>query len=138
MVKTYCAEDWVGRTARRQCSVTADMLDRFVELSGDRSPIHVDDAAARLRGFERRVAHGMLLGSLVSSVIGMELPGAKGVLHEVRLAFRKPCYAGDEVRIEVSVSEFFESVQTLALRIQIVRADGQVLATGHARSGLVE
>ncbi|MBM3776036.1 MAG: acyl dehydratase, partial [Acidobacteria bacterium] len=74
--------DWLGRTAEREIPVTADLIDRFVLLSGDNSAIHVDDAAARARGFRGRVAHGMLLGSLVSAVIGTELPGHIGVLQE--------------------------------------------------------
>jgi len=112
------------------------MVDRFVALSGDSSPIHVSDDAARQQGFERRVVHGMLLGSLVSALVGVELPGERGVIQEVQMSFRQPCYVGDEVGIQVMVSEFFESVQTMVLKVKIVRTDGVTLATGAVRSGL--
>jgi 3-hydroxybutyryl-CoA dehydratase len=136
MSTTDGSPDWVGRTATRRVRISEEMLDDFVALSGDTSPIHVDGAAARARGFSGRVVHGMLLGSLVSAVLGTDLPGESGVLQDVRLSFRNPCHAGDRVDILVAASEFFESVQTLVLEIKITRDDGTILATGQARSGL--
>jgi 3-hydroxybutyryl-CoA dehydratase len=136
MSTTYGSGDWVGRTAIRRVRISEEMLDAFVALSGDTSPIHVNLAAARARGYSGRVVHGMLLGSLVSAVLGTDLPGEIGVLQEVRLSFRNPCHPGDRVEILVAASEFFESVQTLVLEIKITRDDGTILATGQARSGL--
>ncbi len=80
----------------------------------------------------------MLLGSLVSGVIGMDLPGPDGVIQEMQMAFRKPCYPGDELTIDVQVVDFFESVRTLVLKVIITRADGAVLATCKIQSGLRE
>jgi 3-hydroxybutyryl-CoA dehydratase len=137
MVQAYRAEEWVGRTALRRVRLTDEMLDRFTELSGDTNSVHADADAARRAGHRGRVVHGMLLGSLVSSVLGVDLPGEGGLLQELSLSFRRPCHPGDEIEIRVKATELFESVQVLALAVRIVRADGTVLATGHARSGLV-
>jgi 3-hydroxybutyryl-CoA dehydratase len=112
------------------------MIDQFVALSGDNSPIHTTDRAAQGHGFPARVAHGMLLGSLVSGVIGTELPGERGLLHEVQLSFRNSCHPGDEIIIHVKASEFYESVQALILKVTIERTDGVILATGRVQSGL--
>jgi 3-hydroxybutyryl-CoA dehydratase len=130
------AERWTGRSAERTFAISAGLIDRFVDLSRDNSPIHEDDEFARARGFRGRVAHGMLLGSLLSSVVGTELPGAAGVLQEVRLSFRQPCYAGDEIRIRVQVTEFIESVQTLILTVLITNQDGVTLAKGTVQTGV--
>jgi 3-hydroxybutyryl-CoA dehydratase len=130
------AGDWIGRTAVRHVLITAEMVDQFAALSGDLGPIHVSDAAARAQGFQARLVHGWLLGSLVSGLIGMELPGEGGVEQEVQLSFRNPCYIGDEIRIELVVAEWFESVQTLVLKVKLTRADGITLATGQIRCGL--
>lgn len=48
------------------------MIDRFVLLSGDHSPIHVKDEAARALNYRERVAHGLLLDTLVSGVVGRQ------------------------------------------------------------------
>lgn len=127
---------WVGRSAKRTFTVSEALVDRFVELSGDRSAIHVSDAAAVARGFTGRVAHGMLLGALTSAVLGTELPGDAGILQTVELAFRQPCYVGDRITVHVAARELFASVATLVLDVRIVRDDGTVLATGSVRSGV--
>ena len=98
---TYRAEDWLGRSAERRERITAAMLEQFVSLSGDRSPIHVSDQAARDLGFQGRVVHGLLLGSLVSGLVGVELPGAKGCCEKCKrlLLPGNPCYVDDGVCI---------------------------------------
>jgi len=79
----------------------------------------------------------MLLGSLVSSVIGTQLPGKVGVLQEIALSFRNPCYIGDEIAIDVTVSEFHEPLQLLFCKVEIRNGSGQLLANGRFRSGLL-
>lgn len=136
MARNSIESQWLGRKAERTVRITTELVDQFVDLSGDNSPIHVSDEAARAHGFQGRVAHGMLLGALLSNVIGTELPGANGVLQSVELSFRQPCKIGDEITICVSVSEFHESVNTLILKVRIRRQDGVTLASGSVRSGL--
>jgi 3-hydroxybutyryl-CoA dehydratase len=136
MTSSIRAEDWIGRVAVRRVCVTPAMVDQFVELSGDSSSIHVSDAAARQRGFDGRIVHGLLLGALVSQVIGTELPGNEGVLQDFQLSFKQPCFPGDEVVIRAEVTEVFQSVQAIVLRVKITRADGVVLASGKVQSGL--
>jgi acyl dehydratase len=48
--------------------VSADLIDRFADLTGDRFAIHIDDAAARDFGFLARVAHGLLVLSLIDGL----------------------------------------------------------------------
>jgi acyl dehydratase len=136
MAATYRAEDWIGRTAARRVRITEEMVDQFVDLSGDRAANHVSDAAAQAEGFRGRVVHGMLLGALLSGVLGTELPGKPGVEQEAKLSFRNPCYPGDEIVIQVAVAEFFASVQTLVLKVTISRTDDVTLATGQIQFGL--
>jgi 3-hydroxybutyryl-CoA dehydratase len=133
----FRAQEWLGKSARRTCTITAQLVDRFVEVSGDSSPLHVDDDAARARGYRGRVVHGMLLGSLVSSVIGTQLPGEFGVLQEIQFSFRSPCYIGDEITIDVMVSEFHEALQLLSCKVEVRNRAGALLAKGQFRSGLV-
>ena len=61
----------VGETAVIEQVITEQMVARFAELSGDFSPIHMNQEAAIARGFQGRVVHGFLSGSLVSQVLGM-------------------------------------------------------------------
>jgi len=67
---------------KREFSVelTPDLLKRFAECSGDFNPIHTSSDHARKRGFSNKVAHGMLLGALLSRMVGHHLPGQNGLL----------------------------------------------------------
>lgn len=49
-------------------TVTAGMIDDFAYLTGDRFEIHMSDAAAKRHGFAARVAHGLLVLSLVDGL----------------------------------------------------------------------
>lgn len=133
----FCEKEWLGKSARRTCAIRAELVDRFVEVSGDSSPLHVDDAAARAAGYRGRVVHGMLLGSLVSSVIGTQLPGEVGVLQEIEFSFRNPCYIGDEITIDVTVLEFHEALQLLFCKVEVRNRSGLLLAKGQFRSGVL-
>ncbi len=133
----FTEQDWLGKSARRTCEITAQLVDQFVEVSGDSRPLHVDDAAARAAGYRGRVVHGMLLGSLVSSVIGTQLPGEIGVLQEVQFSFRNPCYIGDEITIDVMFSEFHEALQLLFAKVEVRNRSGALLAKGQFRLGRV-
>lgn len=136
MSNGFQATDWIGRKAERRVRITGEMLDQFVALSGDGSAIHVSEQCARERGFSGRVAHGMLLGAFVSGVIGTQLPGDDGVLQQIQLSFREPCHPGDEIVIQLCVTEFHESVQTMLLQVKIVTLANVTLATGQAQTGL--
>jgi len=129
-------EQWIGRSASRQFAISEELITAFADLTGDRSPIHVDDQYARRRGLRSRVAHGALQGGLVSCVVGMDLPGERGLLQELSLKFRQPCYVGDVLTVTLTVQEAYESVRTIRLGVRIVNQDDKVVATGTAQSGI--
>lgn len=129
-------QDWVGRKAERTVSITPELLEAFVALSGDSNAIHVDDGPAQALGFRGRVVHGLLLGALVSGLIGMDLPGRPGILQGVQLSFHNPCYVGDTIQIAAEVTEFFESVQVAVLQVVVRNTAGVSLATGKVQSGI--
>jgi acyl dehydratase len=124
----------VGDSVTIEQTIRVEDIDRFAELSGDMSAIHMSADAAASRGFRGRVAHGLLLGAWVSAVVGTRLPGDCGVLQTITFAFRAPVVPPDLLRITVTVTGKSEAVSQLKLSIKIERSDGVVAATGEARS----
>lgn len=120
-----------------EASITDRTLDAFADLSGDVSPLHVDAAFARERGFDKRVAHGAILAALVSRMVGVHLPGRNALIQSLRLDFRQPTYAGDTVRVTGTVDQLSESTRTMVLKVTIsnVHRDA-VHATGKVQIGL--
>jgi 3-hydroxybutyryl-CoA dehydratase len=127
---------WLGRGAFRKFEITEGVIDRFARLSGDLSPIHMDDAAAQERGLRKRVAHGALQAAFLSSIVGMDLPGPDGLLQSLSLQFRRPCYAGETLSMHLKVAEVHESVRTVILKVKILNQDGELVASGRVQSGV--
>ena len=70
------AEIKIGDSATVSHGLTKAELEGFAAVSGDFNPTHLNEEYARARGLRAPVAHGMWTASLISSLLGNELPGA--------------------------------------------------------------
>ncbi len=139
-MNTYEFSDLLpGKKETLEVEVSAGNIDRFEEISGDDSPIHKDAQFARDRGFEDRLAHGLLLGAYVSRFLGTILPGANGLLQMIEMQYRKPCTPGTRVAIEGEIVRQVDSVQAIQISLTIRRVKDQgILATGRAQVGILK
>jgi 3-hydroxybutyryl-CoA dehydratase len=87
----------------------------FAHLIGDCNPIHLDIAAAQKAGFPNTICHGVLVGSLFSTIMGMHLPGAQSVYLQQSFQFVAPVFVGEEVTATVRVREFHREKKMLWL-----------------------
>ena len=103
------AEDFAGGKTKCSASftvqVTQEMLTRFAELSGDTNPLHTDEGFALRRGFEGRVAYGMLSASFYSRLVGVYLPGKNCLFQSIEATFNRPVYAGDVLSVTGRVTQ---------------------------------
>ncbi len=99
-------------------TLTGSDLDAYVEASGDRNPLHTDDAFAQSVGLEGRIAHGLFtLGR-----IGMALEGWAGdsfALVDLTARFAKPLYIGDELRCDAHVAAIDEVAGSLVIECSV-------------------
>ena len=93
----------IGRHAERTKIMTEALVNAYAELTGDFSPIHVDEAAAAKTRFGTRIAHGMLSAGFLSAVIGMDLPGPGTIWVAQALKFKQPVKLGDTITWRVEV-----------------------------------
>ena len=95
--------DWIETAT---ATITADMIDQFAALSGDHFEIHMQDSAAKAHGFDRRVAHGLLILSMVDGLKNQTPAQFKA---QASLgwdwSFRAPVLLGDEISARLSVME---------------------------------
>jgi len=80
-------------------------IQQFAEVSGDTNPLHLDDDFAATTRFEKRIAHGMLSGSFISTIVGTKLPGPGCLYRSQTLKFRAPVFIGDTVTATVTITE---------------------------------
>ncbi|KMW60047.1 Acyl dehydratase [Candidatus Rhodobacter oscarellae] len=125
---TICIEDLeIGMSRYVQKQITDRDIQMFAEISTDFNPVHMDDGYARDTIFEGRIAHGMLTASLISAVIGEQLPGHGTVYLGQNLKFMAPVRPGDLVLAEVSVKEIDHSRRRVTLDCQCAVGDTVVL-----------
>lgn len=102
----YFIEDLqIGMRAERIRRVSEADILAFAEVSGDRNPVHIDEAYAAKTIFKTRIAHGMLSAGLISAVLGMDLPGPGAIYVSQTLNFKGPVKIGDEVATHVELVE---------------------------------
>jgi acyl dehydratase len=92
------------RVETAEVTVTAETIDRFAELSGDRFALHMDDAAARALGFPARVAHGLLVVALIDGLKNQapaQFDAVASLGWDIR--FRAPVLVGDRLRAVFAV-----------------------------------
>ncbi len=99
----YLDELKLGMSASLVHTVTDRDIELFGEASGDRNPVHFDEEFARSTVFRGRVAHGALLISYVSAVIGNQLPGPGTIFMGASIAFKAPVRPGDTVTVTCTV-----------------------------------
>ncbi len=95
----------VGQSAERRDHVTEEVVQAFAEVSGDRNPVHLDEAFAAQTAFKGRIAHGMLSAAYISAVLGNDLPGPGAIYLSQTLSFKRPVRIGDEVVTRVAVTD---------------------------------
>ncbi len=127
----------VGLTHSFSVEVTADMLARFRDLSGDVNPLHCDEAFAKARGYKGRVAYGMLAASLYSTLAGVYLPGRDCLLHEVDVKFKKPVFIGDTLTVTGTVKDVSEALGRVEIEARTVNQDGAVVNKAVIQAGVL-
>lgn len=122
----------VGDTASRSKVITDADIHAFADLTGDHNPIHVDDQFASKSRFGKRIAHGMLSGSLFSAVLANDLPGQGSIYLGQTLQFVAPVFVGDEVTARVTVIAVREDKPIVTLETVCVNQRNEVVIKGEA------
>ena len=98
----------LGASASFAKTISESDVYGFAGLTGDFNSVHINKIEAEKGIFGQRVAHGMLVGSMISTVLGMYLPGPGALYLEQNLKFKLPVYIGDTVRAVATVTKILD------------------------------
>ncbi|GKY90006.1 MaoC family dehydratase [Sinisalibacter aestuarii] len=111
-------------------------IDAFAALSGDRFAIHMDADAARRYGFADRVAHGLLVLSLVDGLKNAA-PAQFDAIASLGWdwQFRAPVLAGDTIGAAITVRALTPSSSkpdrgVATLDFEVTNQRGEIVQTG--------
>jgi acyl dehydratase len=122
----------VGQSARRTREVTARDIVLFTELTGDRNPLHYDEALASRSRFGGIIVQGGITSGLLNAVVAEDLPGPGSVFLHVDWSFRAPVRPGDTITAEVEVLEVRPDKRITKLRTTITNQDETIVLDGEA------
>lgn len=120
----------VGDAAELTRVASPGDVAQFIDSVGDHNPIHQDHAYAASTRFERPIVPGMWTASLLSTVLGTQLPGPGCVYVSLQIAFTRPVYFGDRITARVEVVERLPDRNRVRLKAVCTNQDGREVLIG--------
>lgn len=122
----------IGDTASIKHMLTNRDILLFAIMSGDVNPAHVDKDYAESDLFHKIVAHGMLTGSMISRILGTELPGPGTIYLDQTFKFLKPVGIGDTIEARVTVKSKDNHKKSVKLDCICLNQNGKEVIRGIA------
>lgn len=123
----------VGEIAELTHVITQSDVEKFVALTGDDNPLHVDKQYAKTTVFKEPVAHGKLGASFISTLIGKHIPGDGALWVSQSFEFLLPVRIGDTLTISAKIIEKHDTQRMLVLETDIVNQHKQTVVRGVAK-----
>ena len=122
----------VGQQAELTREVTERDIEMFTAMSGDRNPLHYDQALAEATPFGGIIVQGGVTSAILNAVVAEELPGPGTVFLHVDWNFKAPVRPGDKITGAVEVLEVRSDKPMTKLTTTVTRDDGTVALEGTA------
>jgi 3-hydroxybutyryl-CoA dehydratase len=123
----------IGEEATLKRNVSPEDFSMFARLFGDEGSNHPEAVESKEFASGSRVSHGMMLGSMISTLLEKTLPGPGAVYLSQSLQFLAPVQPGDQVTATVMVTNWDARKERLTLWTEISNQNGVTLLTGEAR-----
>jgi acyl dehydratase len=123
----------VGESAAITRMIDDAMIRGFADVTGDHNPVHLDDEYAKASFFGGRIAHGMLVASLISEVLGTRLPGPGTIYLGQQLNFRAPVRPGDTVTVRVEIVNLDRERDRITMATTVTNQRGEIVLDGEAK-----
>ena len=122
----------VGQTYNKTFKISADMIEKFAKVTGDFNPLHLDKDYAEKTIFGKPIAHGFLIGSFISTVLGNEYPGAGTIYLSQSMKFLKPVHVNDKIKVCVELLGI-DSNRHAMIKTACFNHRGELVLDGKAR-----
>ena len=122
----------VGQTAERTQTLTAEHVEAFAKMTGDRNPLHFDEAFAEKTRFGGLVVQGGLTTGLLHALVAMDMPGPGTVFLSQDWSFTAPVFIGDTITATATVKKVHETKPVTQLEVRVRRQDGETVLEGEA------
>ena len=120
----------INQTAEYTKTVTENDIKTFAEVSGDDNPVHTNEEFAK-RTIFKKIAHGFLTASFISTVIATKLPGPGCIYISQSLKFLAPVFINDTINVKVKIVDLNIEKKRVKLLTECYKNEKKIL-TGEA------
>jgi len=128
----------IGLRESFEVKIDASKMDKFLDISNDTNPLHVDSNYAKKKGFPNRVVYGLLTSSFYSTLVGVYLPGKYCILQGIDIQFSKPVYIGDALKISGKVSYINEAYKQIEIKAFITNQNNEKVSKATIKTGVID
>lgn len=128
----------IGQQESFVYQITDQSIDDFCKLTGNNTPLHMDDDFARSVGFKNRLQYGMMTASLISTLAGVYLPGKYSICQKVVISFLSPVYSGDVLKVIGTVIELNDTVKQCVIKVDIFNQNSVRVLKGKLEVGFTK
>lgn len=119
----------LGEKAYFSKTMSETDIYQFSAVTGDFNPAHVNEVYAENTFFKKRIAHGMLTLSLVSNILGTQLPGPGTIFVSESVQFKAPVYINDTIEAVVEITEKQPEKNRVFFEAYCINQNDQVVLT---------
>jgi 3-hydroxybutyryl-CoA dehydratase len=119
----------IGDSASFSKTISEFDVYQFAGITGDFNPAHINEKYSNETRFKTRIAHGMLIASFISTVLGTQLPGNGTIYLRQEVKFLKPVFIRDTITVKVEVVEILPK-GSMKLSSQIFNQDNELVVDG--------
>ena len=130
--KTLHGMPKVGAVAERNKTMSTRDIELFTEMTGDRNPLHYDQALARSSIFGGLIVQGGVTSGILNALVAEDVPGPGTVFLGMELKFSKAVHVGDTIKGRVEVKTVRADKPICTLEVNVTNQNGDVCLSGTA------
>lgn len=122
----------LGQTVAVRKTITEADGALYIAATGDFGPVHVDDSYAQTTRFGKRLAPGIMVAGICTSVLTAELAGTLGISIEDRFWFTGPVFYGDTIEFKVWIAQMNAETRSVIWQASATNEEGKEVLKAEA------
>jgi acyl dehydratase len=113
-------------------TVTAEMIESYAQITGDRNPLHFDEVFTSKTRFGRLMAQRGIATGPLHALVAMDMPGAGTVFTKRAWTFLRPVFIGDTIRAEATALSVHPRWPMADMSFTVTNPGGEEVLKGEA------
>lgn len=122
----------VGQSATRSRTTRMEDIHAFSGMTGDRNPLHYDEALAKKTPFGKLIVQGGVTTGLLNACVAEDLPGPGTVFLGTELKFRKAVGVGETITGRVEITAVRDDKPICEMKVSVTDGSGSLCVEGTA------